>query len=317
MKKFLLLAVGFAMAASAQAQTEVGFLDSEALGLAGKPTLEAGTVLAQTDNVIMTNLNGDEVSEQQPAFNGFKTVIVNGESINLVTGIGGSTNGKGDFATSPTGWIYNLEVKADGWMIVPSKISSNKNFLVYEGKAGEDPMPVAYTLGMDIQSADYPDIHEVVFTLPGDELGYVNLEAPDIDKYTFGGNTVAWPIRIATQDPEAVSAGNGTGVIAFKVYAEAGNYMVLATGSKMNTCGYIFVSCNPDETTPSVSVYAETAKDTEAERTVVVMGDGGSISGVAADEVDVNAPVYNVLGQPVSKDAKGLLIQNGRKFYNR
>lgn len=317
MKKFLLLAAGCAMTLASQAQTEVGFLDAEALGLAGKPTLEAGTVLAQTQNVIMTNLNGDEVSEQQPAFNGFKTVIVNGESINLVAGIGGTTNGKGDFSTSPTGWIYNLEVKADGWMIVPSKISSNKNFLVYEGKAGEDPMPVAYTMGMDIQSADYPDIHEIVFTLPADELGYVNLEAADIDYYTFGGSTVAWPIRIATQNPDAASAGNGTGVIAFKVYAEAGNYMVLATGSKMNTCGYIFVPCNPDETTPSVSVYAETAKDTEAERTVVVMGNGNGISGVAADEVDVNAPVYNVLGQPVSKDAKGLLIQNGRKFYNR
>lgn len=317
MKKFLLLAAGCAMTLASQAQTEVGFLDAEALGLAGKPTLEAGTVLAQTQNVIMTNLNGDEVSEQQPAFNGFKTVIVNGESINLVAGIGGTTNGKGDFSTSPTGWIYNLEVKADGWMIVPSKISSNKNFLVYEGKAGEDPMPVAYTMGMDIQSADYPDIHEIVFTLPADELGYVNLEAADIDHYTFGGSTVAWPIRIATQNPDAASAGNGTGVIAFKVYAEAGNYMVLATGSKMNTCGYIFVPCNPDETTPSVSVYAETAKDTEAERTVVVMGNGNGISGVAADEVDVNAPVYNVLGQPVSKDAKGLLIQNGRKFYNR
>lgn len=318
MKKILLLAAGCAMSIAAQAQTEVGFLNAEALGLEAKPTLEAGTVLAQTANVTMTNLNGDEVSKQEPAFNGFKTVIVNGESIALVSGIGGSTNGKGDFTTSPTGWIYNLEVKADGWMIVPSKISSNKNFLVYEGKAGEDPMPVAYTLGMDIQSADYPDIHEVVFTLPATDLGYVNLEAPDIDKYTFGGNTVAWPIRIATGDAEAASAGNGTGVIAFKVYAEAGNYMVLATGSKMNTCGYIFVPCNPDETTPSVSVYAESAKDTEAERTVVVLGAGGAgIAGVAADAVDANAPVYNVLGQRVSENAKGLLIKNGQKFYNR
>lgn len=321
MKKFLLLAAGCAMTLASQAQIEVGFLDAEALGLldSNKPTLDAGTVLAQTANVVMTNLNSDEVSKQEPAFNGFKTVIVNGESIALVAGIGGTTNGKGDFTTSPTGWIYNLEVKADGWMIVPSKISSNKNFLVYEGKAGEDPMPVAYTMGMDLQDAtNYPDLHEIVFTLPGDELGYVNLEAADIDKYTFGGNTVAWPIRIATGDAEAVSGGNGTGVIAFKVYADAGNYMVLATGSKMNTCGYIFVPCDPDTTTPDVSVYAESAKDTEAERTVVVMGEGGAgIAGVAVDAADVNAPVYNVLGQRVSKDAKGLLIQNGRKFYNR
>ena len=32
---------------------------------------------------------------------------------------------------------------------------------------------------------------------------------------------------------------------------------------------------------------------------------------------DVNAPVYNLAGQQVSKDSKGVLIQNGRKFVNK
>ncbi len=36
---------------------------------------------------------------------------------------------------------------------------------------------------------------------------------------------------------------------------------------------------------------------------------------VAAD--DPNAPVYNLAGQRVSKDTKGILIQNGKKFINR
>ena len=318
MKKFLLFAAGVAMAATASAQTEVGFMDAEALGLADKPTLADNTLLAATANVTMTFLNGQEVSKQVPAFNGFKTVIVDGESIALVDGIGGTANGTGNLEGPTGGCIYTFEVKADGWLIVPSKISSNKNFYVFEGKMGESPMPVAYTMGMDLQSADYPNIPEIVFTLPADKLGYVNTQAADIDKYTFGTNTIAWPIRIATGDAEAASAGNGTGVLAFKVWAEAGNYMCLATGSKMNTCGYIFVPCNPDETTPSVSVYAESAKDTEAEKTVVVMGAGGAgVSSAVVDAADVNAPVYNVLGQRVSKDAKGLLIQNGRKFYNR
>ena len=34
----------------------------------------------------------------------------------------------------------------------------------------------------------------------------------------------------------------------------------------------------------------------------------------AADE---NAPVYNLAGQRVSKDTKGILIQNGKKFVNK
>lgn len=331
MKKFLLFAAGVAMAATASAQTEVGFLDAEALGLASKPTLSDKTVLAETANVTMTFLNGQEVSKQNPAFNGCKTVTVNGETIDLVDGIGGSANGTGDLTGPTGGCIYNFEVKTDGWLIVPSKISSNKNFYVFEGKIGEGPLPVAYTLGMDLKDNDnYPDIRQIVFSLPADGLGYVNMDAPDIDNYTFGSQTIAWPIRIATDNSEAVSGGNGTGVIAFKAWAEAGNYMVLATGSKMNTCGFIFVPCNPDETTPSVSIYQpdytlEKKVDGVVvdeifypEQTITVLGNGQTgISGVAADEVDVNAPVYNVLGQPVSKDAKGLLIQNGRKFYNR
>ncbi len=34
-------------------------------------------------------------------------------------------------------------------------------------------------------------------------------------------------------------------------------------------------------------------------------------------EFDENAPVYNLQGQRVSKDTKGILIQNGKKFINR
>ena len=34
-------------------------------------------------------------------------------------------------------------------------------------------------------------------------------------------------------------------------------------------------------------------------------------------KADPNAPVYNISGQRVSKDAKGILIQNGKKFMNK
>ena len=35
------------------------------------------------------------------------------------------------------------------------------------------------------------------------------------------------------------------------------------------------------------------------------------------DELDENAPVYNLAGQRVSKDAKGIVIQNGKKYIRR
>lgn len=45
--------------------------------------------------------------------------------------------------------------------------------------------------------------------------------------------------------------------------------------------------------------------------------DGGAgISSITTETEDANAPVYNLAGQRVSKDAKGILIQNGKKFIN-
>ena len=44
---------------------------------------------------------------------------------------------------------------------------------------------------------------------------------------------------------------------------------------------------------------------------------GTGINAPMVEEVDENAPVYNLAGQRVSKDTKGILIQNGRKFINK
>ena len=45
--------------------------------------------------------------------------------------------------------------------------------------------------------------------------------------------------------------------------------------------------------------------------------DPSGISNVKKAAEDVNAPVYNLAGQQVSKDSKGVLIQNGKKFVNK
>ena len=41
------------------------------------------------------------------------------------------------------------------------------------------------------------------------------------------------------------------------------------------------------------------------------------INNATTEELDINAPVYNLAGQRVSKDTKGILIQNGKKFINK
>jgi len=44
------------------------------------------------------------------------------------------------------------------------------------------------------------------------------------------------------------------------------------------------------------------------------VGGGSGITNITTEAKNVNAPVYNLAGQRVSKDAKGILIQNGKKF---
>ncbi len=41
------------------------------------------------------------------------------------------------------------------------------------------------------------------------------------------------------------------------------------------------------------------------------------ISNITADKANANAPIYNLAGQQVSKDFKGVCIQNGKKFINK
>ncbi len=327
MKKILLGMAALTVAAAASAQVEVVLMHADNLpNLVATPgvnddgketkNLASGTVLAETASVTMVYPNGDAISKQNAAFNGIKTLVVNGTEVALGDGIGGTNNGKGDLNGPQSGCMYQFNVKKDGWLIVPSKISSNKPFYDFDILQGDDPTSLAYTHGMDIQSGDYPNIKEIVYTLPADADGYVNREAADIDKYTFGTDAIGWPIRIATQDAEAATAGNGTGALVFPVYAEAENYLVLATGSKMNTCGFVFVESDPAGAAPNVAVKG-VYKDTEDEKVIVITGEyTGSVSAIEA-ALDENAPIYNAQGIRVNADAKGLLIQNGKKFIRK
>ena len=334
MKKNLLLAAALCATLSASAAVEVCFIDrANALpDLSDKPEIAEGTVLAKSENVEMTWVNTTAMNNQNSDFNGIKTILVNGEAVDLVPGVGGEVNPSGvDVFAGPTksGVQYCFTVKKDGWLIVPSKISSNKNFYAYEGSFEGEMNLMAYTLGMALYGDNAHGKTHDVFTLPADELGYCNLEAPNIQDYLHGGNAIDWPYRIffnvqpdTPEYTDKVNAGNGTGVIMFPVFADAGTYYVFATGSKMNTCGAIFVE---GEAQPEVSLYgpATEGENPRAEQNYVITGNPqtpptGGIDNIATDvkaaELDWNAPVYNVMGQKVSKNFKGIAIQNGAKF---
>lgn len=76
------------------------------------------------------------------------------------------------------------------------------------------------------------------------------------------------------------------GYVNFDVKANSTYYLYMK-GSKMSFYGFIFTTSGTT-----------------------------GISDLTADKADANAPVYNLAGQRVSKDTKGILIQNGKKFIN-
>ena len=53
---------------------------------------------------------------------------------------------------------------------------------------------------------------------------------------------------------------------------------------------------------------------------IVITGDtSGAITGISEvsnneQQLDENAPMYNIMGMKVAKGTKGLIIQNGKKF---
>jgi hypothetical protein len=313
MKKSLLSLAAVAVALGVNAQTESAFLDAEALGLTkDKASCVDMFKLAESDNVTMYVAYGDPVCSTDVKVKPYTTLVVDGVEYPVTTGITGDSNPKVDL-TNPdapaTGFVIRFDVKKDGWLTVPCKLSSNKPYYVWEGLSGEDPSLVAYTFAMSFSSTAYPDVDKLVYELPNDGEGYVDFEAEDFAKYATASSYL-WPEQIAIEgytDDNPAKVG-GLGVVIFPVYAEAGSYLFHATGSKVTTDGFVFTEAKPE----SISIFGDEASQQ-------LIGEGGAgVSNISVDNVyNENAPVYNVMGQRVAKDTKGILIQNGRKFINK
>ena len=314
MKKLFTFAAMVAITMSASAQTESAFLDAEALlGADAEKTpaaVNAETVFCSTSNVTMKAAWGDTykivslTAESDPA----NKVIIDGVTYDMPTGIQGQNNPKPSDLVSGgqnTGAVFKFDVNADGVLYVFGKLSGNKSYYVWEGDvANAQGLPVAYTMKAQPVGGGDP----VGYTLKGDADGYYVIgngydngtamatASLCVDVY----NNKPWGAEVA--DPTKAwgtiwTAGNALGVIAFPVYKDAATYFVNACGSKITCNGFVFI---PGATSIGNISFA---------------GAGTGINGITVDGADnPNAPAFNLAGQRVSKDAKGILIQNGKKF---
>ena len=314
MKKQLLLGALLMGAVCANAQIEKIVVDVSAAGLGTEAAaITAGTVLGSSDNVTVKAAYDDSYKLVSCAYKGFNNVIVNGESFGFGDGVQGSTNPAGqklvdaETSTPPTsGAVLQLEVKKDGYIVVVSKLSSNKEYYVWEGDATW-AAPVAYSLYMDWSDAGIADHPTITYSWPAEpEYGYLDFAAADLDKYVdMTTGKARWPEKVVLGADADDVKKNGVGVIVFPVSAEAGSYLVQAAGSKISVPGVIF-SENP---ITSLQITGENA-DTGEALSITFIGEGTGINGVQAVE-SVDAPTYNIGGRAAKS---GLLIQKGKKY---
>ena len=86
---------------------------------------------------------------------------------------------------------------------------------------------------------------------------------------------------------ENIVSAKSNGTVTFSV-AEGGTYYVLAAGTKMGFYGFKYVT-----------------------------GTSTGISDIQAPKSSKDGATFNLLGQKVANDAKGVVIKNGKKFINK
>ena len=84
----------------------------------------------------------------------------------------------------------------------------------------------------------------------------------------------------------------------------------LKKGDQVKILGQLINYVKEGETTAIPEVQANS-------KLISVNGHTTGVNHVTIDKMNANAPMYNLAGQRVSKNYKGVVIQNGKKFFNK
>lgn len=165
---------------------------------------------------------------------GYNSLTIGQDTIYTHGGVQGSDNPKDADSGNPaltlappvSGGVVQINANADGWMYVVGKLSSNKQYMVFEEGAA-----IGYKLAMEISDDRFPN-NILSYEVKGSgEFNNVTLENRP--------NGVNWAVREALGDTEATTAGSGLGVISFPVFKDC-KYYIHACGSKISWCGVCY-----------------------------------------------------------------------------
>ena len=305
MKKFLLSAAALVVAMSANAQ--VFQLDGEAHGLTSDlSALEAGHVWGSIEGALeISNAFETQHKLVDCKLDDFNKVIIDGNEILTKGGVQGNDNPKDADGSNPavsfnqatSGAVIQLDAKKDGWVYIVAKLSTNKQYMVFE-----EGLPIGYKVAIESNNE----------TISG---GVMNLEIKGsgefnnltLDQYPGG---LKWLIREFTGNAEAESAGNGLGVFYFPVAKDC-KYLASATGSKITWCGVYF----SETEAKNVSVEGEGVF-----RTLINSGETWTIAGVKPlcdnswDPSDVKAEMQTADGVIYTYTKEDIVLEKGTNY---
>ena len=304
-------------AATSESLEAAGFVSGE------KVNIDGGVIFAEGDGGTIATAYADSWGSSAPC-GAYKNVKVGDLEVTLSTGAVGNANPTFEnyaAGVMSAGAVFEIVPSTDGWLTVFTKMNPNKQYVVFEGQTGamaynlgysDGTTTIQYTMPYDpetfyIDFADYnvpghvDDTYDdgsgkfVYFVAAGGELG------TDMVKPNF-----PWKVAGLESNPS-----DNTGFVTFNVIG-GNKYYFSALGSKA-PCG-VFVLTESVEAPVVTFLATEELPEVTFEPGFEV---GAGVESIEAVNADPNAPVYNVMGQKVGADAKGILIQNGKKFIRK
>ena len=331
MKKSLLIVA--TLFASVAVNAQIAAVDGSAIGLQEKgdadnfTDVKAGTTVVTVAGVEVKAAFDEPyqiVGANAPKVNdkNYDTVTFGDETVNVKKGIQGKNNPNSADGANPggtqklneetqkmeitakvavpvSGAAFSFKAPASWSVEVPHycyvihKASSNKNYWVFE-----DTYAIGYHFAQATDGAgQLPSVYS--YDLPVDANNYFDADNSVIDwaeNYYLGDKKTA--------DVKA----NGLGIIKFEVYGGS-EYIFGAGGSKMTLAAIAF----DEEGITKVAI-----SQSEAAADPIVLQEAGEsgIAAVAAAKAE-NGRMFNLAGQEVSKNFKGIVVVNGKKFMNK
>lgn len=244
MKRIILIAIALTVYTLSYAQEVCALNPDNELKLDSEngSEVKAGTIVGITNSIICT-VGADAIVKPQ-----YIKTMVNGFEIE--GGLQGDTNPKDKDGGTPSltlkkpesGWFLKFQAKADGWLYVIIKASSNKAYTVFE-----DGEAIGYSFAAIGNKAPLPEVYS--FTLYGAgrfnrllDAGIEKVEYAE-QEYLKIYDPFEYDERFSIQYDGTIKWNNisavGVGVVKIKVYNNC-EYIVNTNGSKIVPCGFVF-----------------------------------------------------------------------------